>query len=68
MSKQVDLLSAHCVFTRDVEIAWLEMWSKPNIAKDLKPNAESVGRYVAAVDVAVTKYREACYATVGGRE
>ena len=66
MSKQVDLLSAHCVLMRDVETAWLEMWSKPNIAKDLKPSAESVGRYVVAVDVAVTKYREACYATVGG--
>ena len=64
MSGQVDLLGAHCVFMRDVEIAWLKLWSElyPQCGT---PNAESVGKYVAAFDVAVAKYREACYAAVG---
>ena len=69
MTNKPDLLTAHCSLIHGLNTAWLELWSKPNIdAKDLKPNMEAVGRYAAALDVIIAKYREACYATAAGGE
>jgi hypothetical protein len=38
MRQQTSLLTAHCTFIHDLNAAWLELWSAPNTAKNLKPS------------------------------